>query len=97
MPQERIFGREAEIKVLDTLWTSPEAEFLAIYGRRRVGKTYLIREYFTKKKCLYFEITGEKDGSLKLILQHFYRHSEAEFFFTHNFSYSTGDKYPKVE
>ena len=29
--QDRIFGREAEIKVLDQLWFSHEAEFLAIY------------------------------------------------------------------
>jgi AAA+ ATPase superfamily predicted ATPase len=53
MTQEKIFGREAEIKILDNLWKSSEAEFLAIYGRRRVGKTYLIREYFSNKKCIY--------------------------------------------
>ena len=63
MKKETIFGRETEIQILDNLWKSSEAEFLAIYGRRRVGKTYLIREYFLKKQCLYFEITGQKDGS----------------------------------
>ncbi|MBM3208491.1 MAG: ATP-binding protein [Chlamydiae bacterium] len=71
MTQEKIFGREAEIKILDNLWKSSEAEFLAIYGRRRVGKTYLIREYFSNKKCIYFEITGQKDGSLKQQLENF--------------------------
>src|SRR3990167_6124886 len=71
MTQKKIFGREAEIKILDNLWKSTEAEFLAIYGRRRVGKTYLIREYFSSKKCVYFEITGQKDGSLKQQLENF--------------------------
>ena len=58
--KEKIFGREGEIKILDQLWSSNDAEFLAIYGRRHIGKTYLIREYFSKKKCIYFEITGQK-------------------------------------
>ncbi|MBM3197812.1 MAG: ATP-binding protein [Chlamydiae bacterium] len=68
---EKIVGREPEIKLLDTLWASSEAEFLAVYGRRRVGKTYLIREYFSKKKCVYFEVTGQKDGSLQQQLENF--------------------------
>ena len=71
MSQEKIFGRENEIKILDNLWESSEAEFLAIYGRRRVGKTHLIREYFSKKRCIYFEITGQKDGSLEEQLENF--------------------------
>jgi hypothetical protein len=71
MTKEMLFGREPEIKILDNLWDSPEAEFLAIYGRRRVGKTYLIREYFSKKRCIYFEITGQKDGKLKEQLENF--------------------------
>lgn len=65
MSEEKILGREREIKILDALWESSEAEFLAIYGRRRVGKTHLIREYFTSKQCTYFEMTEQKDGSLE--------------------------------
>ncbi len=38
MTKEKIFGREAEIKILDNLWKSSEAEFLAIYGRHRRWK-----------------------------------------------------------
>ena len=71
MTQEKILGRESEIKTLDHLWESSEAEFLAIYGRRRVGKTYLIREYFSRKRCIYFEITGQKDGNLEDQLENF--------------------------
>lgn len=67
---KRIIGRKKEIKVLDRIWSSNEAEFLAIYGRRRVGKTHLIREYFCEKE-IYFELTGIKDASLANQLENF--------------------------
>ncbi|OGV38473.1 MAG: hypothetical protein A3F46_01940 [Legionellales bacterium RIFCSPHIGHO2_12_FULL_42_9] len=57
-----IVGREQEISILTQAFESERPEFLAIYGRRRVGKTYLIREFF-KNKGLYFELTGIKDAS----------------------------------
>lgn len=34
------------------MWDSKEAEFLALYGRRGVGKTYLIREYFSDRDTI---------------------------------------------
>ena len=39
-----IIGREQEIKELHKLYNSKKAEFVAIYGRRRVGKTFLVDE-----------------------------------------------------
>lgn len=80
MSQEKIFGREPEIKTLDQLFASKEAEFLAIYGRRRVGKTHLIREYFSDKDCIYFEMTGQKDGHLKDQIDNFIRIFSKVFF-----------------
>ncbi|MBS0627159.1 MAG: ATP-binding protein [Verrucomicrobia bacterium] len=44
-----VFGREKEIRVLEGLYQSEEAEFLAVYGRRRIGKTFLIHEFFKDK------------------------------------------------
>jgi AAA+ ATPase superfamily predicted ATPase len=41
---QQLFGREPEITLLNTVFTSGRAEFVALYGRRRVGKTYLIRQ-----------------------------------------------------
>lgn len=52
-----LIGRENEKKLLKRLFESNKAEFLAIYGRRRVGKTYLVTQYF-KDKGVFFEITG---------------------------------------
>ena len=41
-----IISRKQEQLVLRQLQDEPTAQFLAVYGRRRVGKTFLIREYF---------------------------------------------------
>lgn len=57
-------GRQKEIKILEEINRSEEAELLTIYGRRRVGKTYLISQFF-KDKGLYFELTGTKDASMQ--------------------------------
>ena len=44
--RDSIIGRKAERSELDKIFNSSKAEFLAVCGRRRVGKTFLIKEYF---------------------------------------------------
>ena len=61
---QQIVGREREVKVLEGVLSSSKAEFVAVYGRRRVGKTYLITQYFANKG-VYFECTGVKDGKMR--------------------------------
>lgn len=56
-----IIGRKEEISILQEIYESVDPQFLAIYGRRRIGKTFLISEFF-KNKGVYFEITGMKEG-----------------------------------
>ena len=41
-----MIGREAELKQLKSLKNEEEPQFIAVYWRRRIGKTYLIRESF---------------------------------------------------
>lgn len=48
-----IIGREDEIQTLRYCYESDRSEFVAIYGRRRVGKTYLIKELFEDKFTFY--------------------------------------------
>lgn len=43
---ENVVGRKAEVNELMRLYESGRPEFVAVYGRRRVGKTYLIKETF---------------------------------------------------
>lgn len=51
-----IIGRKNEIKQLTDYYNSGRAEFIAIYGRRRIGKTYLVRNVFRGQFC--FEMSG---------------------------------------
>lgn len=53
-----IIGREKEIATLRGLLTSDESQFVAVYGRRRVGKTFLIREAYNYESV--FQHTGIK-------------------------------------
>ena len=50
---------------------SDRPELIAVYGRRRVGKTYLIRGFFAEQIC--FELTGARDANLKEQLTNFVR------------------------
>jgi hypothetical protein len=65
-----IVGREKEVSLLTQVLDSQKPEFLAIYGRRRVGKTYLVREFF-KNQGIYFELTGIKDAAKSSQLKNF--------------------------
>ncbi len=60
-----VIGREEEKEILNGFFSSNNAEFMAVYGRRRVGKTYLIRKFFGKKSCCFFNSTGIYKESLK--------------------------------
>jgi len=62
---ESIIGRYEELSLLEEKLTSVSSEFIAVYGRRRVGKTYLIKQFFSKQTGIYFEQTGINDGSLR--------------------------------
>lgn len=65
MAQE-IIGREPEIKEIEALYQTNKPVFAVIYGRRRVGKTFLIRELLGDKFAFYhtglspYELQGKK-------------------------------------
>jgi len=48
-----IIGRKTEQEALKRFTESNKAEFVAVWGRRRVGKTFLIREFFNNKFTFY--------------------------------------------
>ncbi len=68
-----IVCRQQEISCLEKLLSSKKPEFLAVYGRRRVGKTYLIRCFFTEKEAVLFSVMGSKTGSYRDQIAHFTR------------------------
>jgi len=49
MGKKQLIGREREIQLLDDICGSGKAEFVAIYGRRRIGKTFLVDTYFRQE------------------------------------------------
>lgn len=57
-----IIGRETEKQILADLLASEDPELVAVYGRRRVGKTFLIRSFY--EKHLAFELIGSHDANL---------------------------------
>lgn len=66
----KLIGRKPEIEKLNRILAPGEAGFLAVYGRRKAGKTFLIRQYL--KDHIVFNITGIKDGTPKQQLHNFY-------------------------
>ena len=58
-----MIGRAEEIRTLDEIMSRKEGQLVAVYGRRRVGKTYLIRQYFKGKFTFYH--TGESNVGFK--------------------------------
>lgn len=69
---EKIIGRENEQAILEESFNSKKSEFLAIYGRRRIGKTILVRSFFKLKKNSFFlNTTGTLKGSLKNQISNF--------------------------
>ncbi len=66
----KIIGRQREKIRLNSILEGSEAAFLAVYGRRRIGKTYLIENFF-KDKGVFFHLTGIQEGSLDVQLHNF--------------------------
>lgn len=57
----KIIGRKKEIEQLNSILNSDKSELVAVYGRRRIGKTYLVKEFFNGKFDFY--ATGIFEGS----------------------------------
>lgn len=65
----KIIGRKEEIAEMASYLKDDKSHLLAVIGRRRVGKTFLIREVYKENKV--FEMTGLKDGDLNKQLINF--------------------------
>lgn len=71
-----VIGRKEEINKLNRAFNSEYAEFVAVYGRRRIGKTFLIRETF--KGRFTFQYTGVLNVSNQEQLEEFYNNLLAQ-------------------
>ena len=66
----QIIGRAKEQEILREAYRASESLFVVVYGRRRVGKTFLVREVFADK--MDFFATGVNQESKKVQLEYFY-------------------------
>ncbi len=57
------FDRKQELKFLEEKWNDPNPQFIVLWGKRRVGKTELVKQFMTNKPHLYFlsESTNEHE------------------------------------
>lgn len=66
----KVAGREDEIHIMQRLVESSNSEFLAMYGRRRIGKTYLIRQVYDSK--MVFDCSGIHEKEMPQQLENFW-------------------------
>lgn len=66
---DNVIGREEEKEIMLDILHSGNAELLAVYGRRRVGKTYLIRNVF--EEHIVFEFSGIHNANTRTQLENF--------------------------
>lgn len=70
MDKNLFIGRDYEIRQLEKYRDSKESEFVIVYGRRRVGKTFLVKEFFDDQYD--FKVTGLYKKPRKMQLKNFY-------------------------
>jgi len=81
--KEIIIGRKYEQEKLEKAYNSVRAEFIAVFGRRRVGKTFLIRNFFSKKSGIFFQITGIHEAKAEIQIKEFTKEIGNIFFSSH--------------
>lgn len=63
---DRLIGRQSEQALLQECLASGRSEFVVIYGRRRIGKTFLVRRFFKDKYAFSFVGMHNADKELQL-------------------------------
>lgn len=68
-----MIGRVEEIEELENLCNEKDSRLAVVYGRRRIGKTYLVDFMFKerRKDCMFFEYTGDYSGDKNIQIKNF--------------------------
>jgi AAA+ ATPase superfamily predicted ATPase len=77
----KLTGRKTECAELDGIMESEQSEFVVVYGRRRVGKTFLVREHFGQKFAFYHTGTAntKMEGQLKTFNSSLHKYGEMPY------------------
>ena len=57
-----IIARKREKQLLESVLWSKSSELVTVYGRRRIGKTYLVRNFFESCNVIYEELLKKSDS-----------------------------------
>ena len=71
----KIIGRKEEIRELERCARSMKSELICVYGRRRVGKTFLVEQFFGNR--FSFRATGVEGGKTRAQLKSFHQRLKA--------------------
>ncbi|MCH9740515.1 MAG: hypothetical protein K0U38_06705 [Epsilonproteobacteria bacterium] len=63
--------RKNELEILESAYQQPSSSFVAVYGRRRIGKTELVNNFFQSKPCFLFSLTGAYNATFQAHLDNF--------------------------
>ncbi len=69
--KSNIIGRRKEQDLLEQIYNSDKSEFVAVCGRRRIGKTFLVKEFFEGK--IVFQTSGMSNQGMKEQIATFYK------------------------
>ena len=64
-------AREEELAILESQYKKNSSTFVAVYGRRRIGKTELVNNFFAQKACFLFSLTGAYHATQEAHLANF--------------------------
>ena len=91
----RFLDRQRELDLINNLWNSKNAEFLILYGRRRVGKTALLTEWIqrTSRRSLYWVASPTSSAlQLRSFSQAIYNFSNSNAHAPDTFTYATWEQ-----
>lgn len=91
----KFLDRKRELELLDQLWNSSHAEFLILYGRRRVGKTALLSEWIQRslQRVLYWVASPNSAATqLRSFSQAIYNFSNPGALAPDTFTYATWEQ-----
>ena len=63
MPDKQFIGRSSELGGLQLRYEQVGAQLVMVYGRRRVGKSYLLEQFATGKPTIFYQATQQTEAS----------------------------------
>ena len=63
MPDKQFIGRRSELEGLQQRYAQASAQLVLVYGRRRVGKSYLLEQFSTGKPTIFYQATQQTEES----------------------------------